>query len=872
MNKYRPSPLNITWRLLLVISLLLPATLVIEVQEAQAGFGDFIPFVKVITGVMKRNRVYREANSFIKDQAEYYDALRETARQQLLDREIYDIPIRDSQAAAYTKLVALIEGERESMYDFAESEKKAAREEFIDTVQDELTDRMLASTPATQVLGAMTEGINSSQSFLDGALDKLAGNDGGFLEDVAKVRRIADRMTIAGQVIGGDVGKTIRSAGAKVVELIDRPTGEIEQGLIQVQEELGALGGLVQGLQDQGYQPTASQTTREVLISLVSGEDSEHAVVNQLVDMLVAKHGGGGSIRDRARDIQQGNFAARCAARVEQIRQIRFRMEVDPAGEEEDPPGIFPTCQTVDFTDLVEDVAAAEPSSENQQTETRDPSTEAGEGEQPTAPAPQPTAEESPGETAVAPQPTTTATEYIWVLADTRVNPHNERTSFVGGVGDPVYFGEPRFEGKSLTYTTSAGSFSVHAVDVDHGYTYADTTVTVNFDSPPPQLVPAEEISLSASGGHGGTVNEGGGGLGFSFQYSYLDRALDPIFTYLPYNPTWEGSSSQDWTFTVPIALSEESEFELWAGLWNSPPCNVVWTYRAEKNPNWSEAPQQAPASEESSDPPQGTEADPVCEAKRQEVAAKVDIARGADTADLALGIVGHLSAALGEIQVNYCEGGSGAAEKGTPIRIGDCIQTGSNGRAKITFNDRDDKFNAEPTTLYISRGSELCINDFTVHRDDGRPGMIDHIRGAIRILTRGWQPGNSLGVDVSVKAAVTVASDVVLEYDPDLDLLHTYVNQGSVSVTDISTGQNQQLSDGELLITHRDSIGAVERMSNAAWNNLLDKQGLDLEESALFAGGSATSQTLLNLLGVGVLVALAGGGVFFYRKWKKDS
>ena len=870
MNRHTKSLLHLTWRLLLVISLLLPASLAADVEEAQAGFGDFIPFVKLISGMMKRNRVYREANSFIKDQAEYYDALRETARQQLLDRKIYDIPLRNSQAAAYTKLVAMIERERDSMYDFAEGEKKAARTEFIDIVKEEVTDRMLASTPATRVLGAMTQGINSSQGFLDSALDNLAGDGGGFLEDVAKVRRIADRMTIAGQVIGGDVGKSIRSAGAKVVELIDKPTSEIEQGLIQVQEELGALGDLVSGLQGRGYRPTASQTTRDVIISLVTGEDSESAVVNQLVDMLVAKHGGGGSIRDRARAIQQGDLAARCAARVEQIRQIRFRMEVDPAGEEEDPPGIFPTCQTVDFTDLVEEVAGAEPDSENQETETTDPGAAAGEGEQPTAAAPQPTAEEAPGETAAAPQPTTTATEYIWVLADTRVNINNERTSFAGGVGDPVYFGEPRFEGKSLTYTASVGSFSVHAVDVDHGYTYADTTVTVNFDSPPPQLVPAEEISLSASGGHGGTVNEGGSGLGFSFQYSYLDRSFDPIFTYLPYNPTWEGPSSQDWVWTVPIATSEGSEFELWAGLWNSPPCNVVWTYRAEKNPNWSEAPQQAPASEESSEPT-GTEADPVCEAKRQEVAAKVDIARGADTADLALGIVGYMSAALGDIQVNYCEGGSGAAEKGTPIRIGDCIQTGPNGRGKITFNDRDDKFNAEPTTLYISRGSELCIDDFTVHRDDGRPGMIDHIRGAIRILTRGWQPGSSLGVDVSVKAAVTVASDVVLEYDPDLDLLHTYVNEGSVSVTDVGTGQSQQLSAGELLITHGDSIGAVEQMSSAVWKDVVDQQDLALEDSSTLTSSFGISPVVLNLLGIAFLAALGAGGFFFYRKRKKN-
>jgi hypothetical protein len=76
MNKPKISLSSRIWRMLLVVSLLLPTALSADVQEAQAGFGDFLPFVKLISGMMKRNRTYREANSFIKDQAEYYDALR----------------------------------------------------------------------------------------------------------------------------------------------------------------------------------------------------------------------------------------------------------------------------------------------------------------------------------------------------------------------------------------------------------------------------------------------------------------------------------------------------------------------------------------------------------------------------------------------------------------------------------------------------------------------------------------------------------------------------------------------------------------------------------------------------------------------------
>jgi hypothetical protein len=535
---------------------------------------------------------------------------------------------------------------------------------------------------------------------------------------------------------------------------------------------------------------------------------------------------------------------------------------------------MFPVCETIDMTTLVEEVAAGETSPESKETETSDQASTEGEGAQPTqAEGSQPPSEPTAVEVDPAdPDPETFTTEYIWVLTSTVANPTSERTSFTGGTGDPIYFGEARFEGKSLNFTSSDGFFSVHAVDVDHGYTYADTTVSVNFDSPPARLEPGQEIALSASASHGGSVNEGGSGLGLLFQYSYLKRALDPILDYRPYNPAWEGSSSQDWVFTVPIVTSPEEEFEFWASMWNSPPCSVVWTYQAQKNPNYSEAETTSQEGTSSDEPPTGTEADPVCEAKRQEVAAKVDIARGADTADLALGIIGYLSIAKGDIQINYCEGGSGAGEKGTPIRVGDCVESGSNGRGKITLNDQDDKYNADPTTLYLPRRSKLCFPDFTVHRDDGKPGMIDHIRGAIRIITRGWQPGNSLGVNVSVKAAVTVASDIVLEYDPDLDLLRTYVNDGTVSVTDLQTGESQDLKDNQLLISQGSSIGEVERMSNQVWNDLLEDQELEeiADEDSLFSSDSSgPPQAVLTVLSLVVIGGGIAAGVFFVRKRK---
>ena len=206
----------------------------------------------------------------------------------------------------------------------------------------------------------MGKSVNSSQDFLGTALEQLAGGSGGTLEEIQKVKKIAERMTIAGQLIGGNFGQTIRSAGAKVVDIIDKPTAEIEAGLIQVQEELGELGSLVSELQGKGYTPTASQTTRDVVIALVTGE-ADNPAIAAIADMLVAKHGGGGDFRDRAKDILLGNASARCAARTEQIRQVVLRMEMVIEGEEPPDDSDLPTCQVIDIPTLVaETIKAAE--------------------------------------------------------------------------------------------------------------------------------------------------------------------------------------------------------------------------------------------------------------------------------------------------------------------------------------------------------------------------------------------------------------------------------------------------------------------------------------------------------------------------------
>ena len=872
MHRKPISLTNTIWRLVMALAIVLPAALTTGISEVQAGGGGPIPILGLILGLDKRNKVYKTANSFIKEKTQYYDALRDTARQQLLDRELGGL--RDSQVAAYIKVVELIENERQAMYGFAESEKKAARDEFIHTLQEEIKGRLIASTPATQLLGALTKSINSSQGLIGTALDKIHGSGGGILGEIQKVKRIAERMTIAGGLIGGNFGKAIQKVGGDVIGLVNKPTAEIEAGLIKVQGELGEMGDYFTDLQNQGQSPRVSQTTRDVVISLVTGEQGDPAIA-AIVDMLVAKHGSGGDFRDRARDIMLGNASARCTAKVEQIREVLFKLEFEPASEDSSDLDDFTACEAIDIASLVEEVSAAETTAEEEE---QSPST--------AAEVPQPSqssqADTSPpadaGSDTSETEPFTSTSEYIWVLTSTVTNPNNEKTAFYGGGQDPTYFTEPRFEGKSLVFGCSANNLTFHEVDIDYEYEYHNVTVGVDFDSPPARIDPGQAVELKAFASSSGTVNEGGTGSGLRFQYHVNNNGLDPVLQYFPWADNFDGTSTGNWSFTAPMA-AEGGEFTVAAGLWNAPPCQTIWTYQAQANDSAQSQPEW---NNTAAMPRPYTPVE--CRDMQQEVASKVSIARGADTADLELGIIGYVVAQMGPTRIGYCEGGGAETQKDIPIRIGDCLQTGSGGRMRIRLNDQDDTRNVGPTYLSLGSESAMCMNGFTVHRDDGKPGWIDMIRGAIRVITKGWTQDQGFDIRTRVKTAVVIGSDVIVEYDPVTDTLEAFVNEGTMVVHETTTGQSQMLNAGESLTAEGSSLGEVEQLSDYSWDLQLQEFGLENEAGEVPPDASFSDLKdrfslptwsiflIAGVCGGGLLLVLAVGGVILYQRKKKKT
>ncbi len=171
------------------------------------------------------------------------------------------------------------------------------------------------------------------------------------------------------------------------------------------------------------------------------------------------------------------------------------------------------------------------------------------------------------------------ADELIWVRQEPAVVNVNK---------DPLRIEatEPRFAGTFTQYTVQETNFSWEHRYVDHGNEAYHVTINSYFDRPPIVLRPPLRYKIGVTFTHGGTTNWGFEGLGWQFWYNSDWSILEPkgeVFKYYPWSIYFDGSFEKDWIITPPAALREGETFTLYAGWWNCPPCNVTWTYRAER-------------------------------------------------------------------------------------------------------------------------------------------------------------------------------------------------------------------------------------------------------------------------------------------------
>jgi len=180
--------------------------------------------------------------------------------------------------------------------------------------------------------------------------------------------------------------------------------------------------------------------------------------------------------------------------------------------------------------------------------------------------------------TPAAPEAVNTASsaELVWVRQEPPIiNVNNDPTDWVAT--------EPRFLGSHGEYTVNETEITYHERWVDHGVEWYDVTLKTKFDRPPLVLNPPLRYKITATASHSGTHNYGS--IGYQFWYSSpYGAVIEPneVLGYHPFVDWWDGTSYKEWMINPSAILGEGDTFEMYAGWWNCPPCNVTWTYKAE--------------------------------------------------------------------------------------------------------------------------------------------------------------------------------------------------------------------------------------------------------------------------------------------------
>lgn len=323
----------------------------VEAQGIAGRISRVIPFAGVLVGWNHRNRVYRESERFIRDRNNYYDQLRQTARNQLVKREI--LGLRPSQTAAYVKMVALLEQQRAAELAVAEARKRQARSEFHSRLEEAAVFALTGSRLAQELIGSMQQGVGSAQQALDRALSTLTSGGTGTLQDLQRIRHTAGLLSAVAGAIGGRAGHDLQDATDRIIQVIDRPQREIRNAIESVQADLAGISQMLDALSRVGRIPTAGELRDEMTTRfLPGGGESTNISLEAIASVLSQLEVGDGSLRDEARSAIRSGFVARCTALSEAYHAHIDAL--DKSGQTPpDPADLPPDCQPIKRGDLI---------------------------------------------------------------------------------------------------------------------------------------------------------------------------------------------------------------------------------------------------------------------------------------------------------------------------------------------------------------------------------------------------------------------------------------------------------------------------------------------------------------------------------------
>ena len=347
-----------------LIATMLPLYAIAHPVEARGIGGRLskvIPFAGVVVGWSRRNRVYRDANRFIRDRNTYYDGLRETARQQLINREIRSL--RTSQVAAYVKVVALIEQERTAVHDVAEARKRGARSEFHRRLEDAAIFAVSGTRLAQELFRSMRDGVGTAQDVLNRVLNKLTTGGTDTLQDIQRIRKIAERVSVVAGVVGGKAGDRLQLASERIIQVIDKSQMEVTTLLSEVQGELADLDQTLETLSLVGRVPNAGEIKEYLKSRYLPGDeggssgdvDSTEVSLDAISSVLSQLEVGDGSLRDEAKQALRQVFVARCAALSQAYQQqLKALQKKESAPPEDEIDVSGPPCLEIKPGDLKE--------------------------------------------------------------------------------------------------------------------------------------------------------------------------------------------------------------------------------------------------------------------------------------------------------------------------------------------------------------------------------------------------------------------------------------------------------------------------------------------------------------------------------------
>jgi hypothetical protein len=302
-----------------------------------AGGSPMIPVLGLISSWFRRNRTYRNAEEFITERRQEYVALLKTLDQQRANGTIYtgDNTGPGTQQAAYVRIKALLEQERDQAFAFAESIKNGARKDFNQAAKQQILNIVLSTGFAQNILGALSNGFGHAQQIVEGAISELSGTGSGNIAgQIRGLGNIASQLQLIGGLIGGQTGADLYGTVQGVLDRVNSQLAIATNDLNNIKTDLAALQTKVQGLMAQGYIPSSSEVTNALAMQLVGLGPGTPATEAILTILGVRKGTSKDAIRERATLLLAAGQNARCRRIITELLANLRKLEGGQVDEE----------------------------------------------------------------------------------------------------------------------------------------------------------------------------------------------------------------------------------------------------------------------------------------------------------------------------------------------------------------------------------------------------------------------------------------------------------------------------------------------------------------------------------------------------------